>query len=168
MLTFKGPFVRFGPNRLSVNTAEGLQKIYGLQANTKKSSYYNVSADVFKGENVLTTIDNEAHSRKRKVFGAALSDRSVRSMEGTVLKHIRKFIQRLGEADSSTSSELNSGDWSSPKNMIHWASYFAFDVMGDICFSNSLDTLDKPDHRYLLDALPQGVNAINVVSHLVL
>ncbi|KAH6639969.1 cytochrome P450-like protein [Truncatella angustata] len=155
-----GPFVRFGPNRISVNTAEGLSKIYGIKANTQKSTYYHVFNDVFKGDSSLTTIDHDLHTIKKRVVSSALSDSSVRAMEDIVLRNIRKFVQHLGESPSIHFTEEEG--WSSPKNMTDWADYLSFDIMGDICFSGSFQMLDKPDHRYILDVLPKGVNGLNM------
>ncbi|KAK8018790.1 isotrichodermin C-15 hydroxylase [Apiospora marii] len=158
-----GPFVRFGPNRVSVNTAEGLAKIYGIKANTQKSTYYNVFNDVFKGDSSLTTLDHELHARKKRVVSSALSESSVRAMEGIVLRNIRKFTGHLG--DSVTDPHSRTDDekgWGSPKNMTEWADYLSFDIMGDICFSGPFEMLDKPDNRYVLDVLPKGVNGLNM------
>ncbi|KAK8052688.1 putative cytochrome P450 67 [Apiospora saccharicola] len=158
-----GPFVRFGPNRVSVNTAEGLAKIYGIKANTQKSKYYNVFNDVFKGDSSLTTLDHELHAKKKRVVSSALSESSVRAMEGIVLRNIRKFTGHLGRFPSDPSSGC--GDqkgWGSSKNMTEWADYLSFDIMGDICFSGPFEMLDKPDNRYVLDVLPKGVNGLNM------
>ncbi|KAM0809260.1 putative Cytochrome P450-like protein [Seiridium cardinale] len=155
-----GPFVRFGPNRISVNTAEGLSKIYGIKANTKKASYYHVFNDVFKGDSSLTTISEDLHTRKKRVVSSALSESSVRAMEDIVLRNIRKFVQHLGDSSHDQTAEVKG--WSSPKNMTDWADYLSFDIMGDICFSGSFHMLDKPDNRYVLDVLPKGVNGLNM------
>ncbi|KAI9658000.1 MAG: hypothetical protein M1821_002660 [Bathelium mastoideum] len=168
-LTQAGPFVRFGPNRVSVNTAEGLMKIYGGSANTQKSTYYHVFNDVFKGDSSLTTVDHDTHARKKRVVSSALSDSSVRSMEELVLRNIRKFTERLGEASQllSTSAEPEdpeNAEWSSPKDMTAWADYLSFDIMGDICFSGSFEMLDKEDNRYILEALSEGVNGLNMTG----
>ncbi|KAK7733126.1 hypothetical protein SLS53_008314 [Cytospora paraplurivora] len=46
--------------------------------------------------------------------------------------------------------------------MTQLADYLSFDIMGDICFSSPFGMLDKPDNRYVLDVLPQGVNGLNM------
>ncbi|KAK8131617.1 cytochrome P450 4A5 [Apiospora sp. TS-2023a] len=158
-----GPFVRFGPNRVSVNTAEGLAKIYGIKANTQKSKYYHVFNDVFKGDSSLTTVDQELHARKKRVVSSALSESSVRAMEGIVLRNIRKFTEHLTDLPSDPSSDPNERKgWGSPRNMTDWADYLSFDIMGDICFSGPFEMLDKPDNRYVLEVLPKGVNGLNM------
>ncbi|KAL9619185.1 MAG: hypothetical protein Q9160_006194 [Pyrenula sp. 1 TL-2023] len=166
-ISFPGPIVRFGPNRISVNTAEGLQKIYGAKANTQKATYYHVFNDVFKGDSSLTTIDHSLHAKKKRVVSTALAEKSVQDMEDLVLQNIRKFTEKLGESDeiakSSTKDGIYSGlEWSIPKNMTDWCGYLSFDIMGDICFSGSFKMLESKENRYILKLLPEGVNGLNM------
>ncbi|CAI6336778.1 unnamed protein product [Periconia digitata] len=155
-----GQFVRFGPNRISVNTAEGLKKIYGNQANTIKSSYYHVFSDVFKGDSSLTTIDNQIHAKKKRTVASALSESSIRGMEELILRNIRIFCNSLGP--QSNDAKDGEEQWSEPRNMTDWAGYLSFDIMGDICFSSSFNMLQSSANRYILKVLPQGVNGLNV------
>lgn len=59
-----------------------------------------------------------------------------------------------------------SGKWSAPKDMTRWAGCLTFDIMGDICFSQSFGMLEKEDNRYILDMLPKGVQGLNIVGRL--
>ena len=45
------------------------------------------------------------------------------------------------------------GEWSSPKYMTCWTNYLTFDIMGDLCFSRSMDMLDSPENHYMLEVL---------------
>lgn len=158
-----GSFVRFGPNEISINTVEGLHNIYGVNANTQKLSYYSTN-DVFKGESSLTTVDPSIHAKKKRIVSSALSDSSVRAMEGIVLRNVEKFTEILGQTENPQAPSTNSQySWSTPKNMTELADYLSFDIMGDKCFSSPFDMLDKPDDRYVLHVLPQGVNGLNMV-----
>lgn len=68
-----GDVVRYGPNRISINTAAGLKKVYGSKANTQKSrSFYNVFAHFFHSDSTLTIVDRAVHGRKRRVMAQAL------------------------------------------------------------------------------------------------
>ena len=154
-----GPIVRFGPNRLSVNTAEGLKQVYGHKCNTRKASYYNTFSHVFKGDSSNTIIDPVKHGRKKRVLTQALSESSIRAMEEHVLNNVRKFYKLMGEDGGK---EVGKG-WSSPRDMTRWAGCLTFDIMGDICFSHSFQMLEKEENRYILDVLPRGVQGLNIV-----
>ena len=151
-----------------MNTAAGLQAIYGAKANTRKSSYYNVFSHVFQGNSSLTTIERSLHAQKKRVVATALADSSIKEMEELVLRNVRKFCVQLGET-SQTSVDVKSGSdrvprWSQPKNMTDWSDYLAFDIMGDICFSGGFNMLGEATNRYILRVLPEGVNGLNIVS----
>lgn len=154
-----GPIVRFGPNRLSVNTAEGLKQVYGHKCNTRKASYYNTFSHVFKGDSSNTIIDPVKHGRKKRVLTQALSESSIRAMEEHVLNNVRRFYKLMGEDGGK---EVGKG-WSSPRDMTRWAGCLTFDIMGDICFSHSFQMLEKEENRYILDILPRGVQGLNIV-----
>ncbi|KAL2048040.1 hypothetical protein ABVK25_011077 [Lepraria finkii] len=91
-----GPLVRFGPNRLSSNTADGLKQIYGTKCNTRKASYYATFAHVFKGDSSNTIIDPVKHGRKKRVLTQALSEKSIAAMEEHVLNNVRRFWGVVG------------------------------------------------------------------------
>lgn len=90
-------------------------------------------------------------------------------MEDHVLKHVRKFCDKLLRSEmfeSEISFEHASEDWSPAKDMSRWASYLTFDIMGDLCFSNTFNMMDSSENHYMLDVLPAGVQGLNIVSRL--
>lgn len=154
--------MRFGPNRISVNTNEGLKEVYGMKCNTRKASYYNTFAHVFDGDSSNTIIDPIKHGRKKRVITQALSESSIKVMEEHILINVRNFCQIMGDNYDVPSKERDG--WSTAKNMTRWAGCLTFDIMGDICFSHSFDMLKKADNRYILDMLPKGVQGLNIVG----
>ena len=157
-----GPLVRFGPNRLSSNTADGLKQVYGTKCNTRKASYYKTFAHVFKGDSSNTIIDPAKHGRKKRVLTQALSEMSISAMEEHVLNNVRKFWCLVGSG-SGSGADTEKG-WSSPKDMTRWDGCLTFDIMGDICFSHSFGMLEREENRYILDVLPRGVQGLNIVG----
>ncbi|KAI0180776.1 cytochrome P450-like protein [Hypoxylon sp. FL1284] len=155
-----GPVFRFGPNRLVVNTTEALQKIYGVKAYTRKSKWYDIFNSVFDGDDTHSTVHQSTHLKKKKVVATALSDSSLKHLEERLLRNISKFLDRVGDSDTLPSSEI--GGWSSPKNMAKWSNFLTFDILGDICFSNSFQTLDTPDNRDNLEILSRGVSGLDI------
>lgn len=140
-----------------------------MKCNTRKASYYKTFAHIFKGDSSNTIIDPVKHGRKKRVITQALSDSSVRAMEEHVLNNVRLFCKIMSDDLGSTgqAKEASSKDrdsWSFPKNMTHWAGCLTFDIMGDICFSHSFEMLTKEENRYILVALPKGVQGFNIVT----
>lgn len=155
-----------------MNSSEGLKEIYGMKCNTRKASYYNTFAHVFKGDSSNTIVDPVKHGRKKRVLTQALSENSIRAMEEHILINVRRFCELMGDkigvGDDAKNGiqdggSLEGNDWSCPKNMTRWAGCLTFDVMGDICFSHSFEMLQKEDNRFILDLLPKGVQGMNIV-----
>ncbi|TGO14403.1 hypothetical protein BTUL_0053g00020 [Botrytis tulipae] len=152
-----GEFVRFGPDHISINSASALEQIYNHKANVQKSSWYRV----FYGLSIFNIVDKEVHARKKRVMTQAFSDQAVRTMEPHISSAIRDWCTGLGARDdlssSSTSAshskELRPGDWSSPKDMAHWAAYMIFDSLGEICFGKTFNTSLSHENRFFLDLM---------------
>ena len=153
-----GPVVRFGPNRISVNTHTALKEIYGINANTQKSKIYSAFGRFFKVPATLTTIDKRAHSYKRRITLQALTPKAIKEFEDLMLENIRDFCRLLVDDDS------NATGWSSARNMTKMVSYALSDIMGDITFSRNWDMQKNTANRSVLDILPLGTCGINLVS----
>lgn len=170
VLTALGPIVRYGPSRVSINTATALHDIYNHKANVQKSSYYSIFSHYFKAPSVLTALTAKEHGRKRRIVGQGLSDSAIQAMEDHVLKNVRSFCEKLTCKDTfgikgvipSEEKKFLTG-WGPAKNMSRWTNYLTFDIMGDLCFSHSFDMLESKDNHYMLEVLPAGVQGLNIV-----
>lgn len=60
---------------------------------------------------MLTAIDKDMHRHKRKFSSRPLSDEATRKFEPIMIDHVDVLCGKLIE-------DLDSGNWSSPKNMI--------------------------------------------------
>lgn len=148
--------VRFGPNRISVNSIDALHKIYGATANTQKSQNYNTFHHFFKVPMVATIIDIKKHSSRRRLHSQALSISAIKGLEEFVLPHVRKFCQFLDEKPS--------GGWSTAKDMTTWMSYLTSDIVNDLTFSRNYNLMGSEENRYIPQAIVQGLGGLNLVS----
>ena len=91
-----GGVVRYGPNRISINTAAGLRETYGSKAKTQNSSgVYNVFAHFFHSDSTLTIVDRAVHGREGRFMSQALGENMLRAMENQCLKHVNVFCNRI-------------------------------------------------------------------------
>ena len=152
--------VRFGPNRISINTNTALHDIYSVNANTQKSLVYSAFGHFFKVPTTMTTIDKKSHAFKRRVTVQALTPKSIKRLEELMLKNIRDFCRLLVDERSPA------GEWSSARNMTLTVSYALSDIMGDVTFSRNWETQSSSKNRHILSLLPQGTCGINMVRSL--
>lgn len=60
---------------------------------------------------ILTAIEKDMHRHKRSLSSKALSDNALRNFEPAMIEYVDLFSKQLIE-------DLDSNQWSSPKNMI--------------------------------------------------
>ncbi|KAJ4365024.1 hypothetical protein N0V83_008640 [Neocucurbitaria cava] len=145
-----GPYVRLGPNLLSVNTATGLKSIYGFRSNVRKASFYEAFPSTPKAVSVHSAIDKMQHARKRRVMSHAFSDAAIKSLEKYILANVRVGCELLRRKSNGGISENGADDkgWNDQWNAAHWCEWLVFDIMGDLVFGKAFGMLESPVNRF--------------------
>lgn len=149
--------VRFGPNRVSFNSATALRDIYGVHANTQKSQLYSAYSHFFKVPSSVTTIDRKSHAFRRRINGKALTTSSVKGLEQSIHSNCDIFLQSL--VDKAIPQQ-----WGTAKDMSKILSYLMSDIMGDVTFSKNWNMQLSEKNRHIIDILSFGACLINTVS----
>ena len=144
-----GDIVRYGPNSISINTNSALHSIYGFKANVQKANFYSAFPASKGAWSTHSAINKGLHARKRRVLSQAFSDNAMRGLQPHILQVIRTFCGTIADnPGKSAQIETRYDGWSKPRNMGHWANYMSYDVLGDICYGRSFDTLEREDNRF--------------------
>ena len=80
-----------------------------------------------------------------------------------MLSSISKFC-KLIRNEKQQDAERPQETWSAARDLSEYTSYLSFDIMGQVCFGRSFDTLEKSDNRYILNVLSDGAQCLNTVS----
>ncbi|KAH9886887.1 cytochrome P450 [Xylariomycetidae sp. FL2044] len=136
-----GSVVRLGPNRLVFNSVTALRDIY-MSERVTKSIIYRAGQPRPDLPSVMTVRDKALHRSKRRVFGAAISDQSMRLFEPTMIEQVDVFLQKLLKAAQSSSAV----------NITHNSRYLTVDVVGHLGFGYPLNTQTNPTNRFLIRA----------------
>jgi cytochrome P450 len=116
-----GDFVRYGPNKLLVNTASGVQDIYGHKNNVKKSQYYS---PFHKGllPSALSAYDKDDHVPRRKILNPSFSETALKRYDATIAKHVDVFIDKVVENNGASGSRSMAGNsaWTVGRDMALW------------------------------------------------
>lgn len=158
--------MRYGPNRISINSNTALKTIYGSRANVQKSSNFLVFPRIFDNSwSTQTIIDTAQHNHapKRKALAHALSEKSLAQVENSMLSSISKFC-KLIKTEKQQDAKPPQETWSGARDLSEYTSYLSFDIMGQVCFGQSFDTLEKSENRYILNVLSDGAQCLNTVS----
>jgi hypothetical protein len=157
-----GKYVRYGPNRVSINSPEAARDLHDVKSNTFKSDAYGAFKTFFGAEMSLTTVDHKVHGFRRRVNSAGLTPHAVRELEPHVTPHLDYFIKLLAE-DAGTKTDGDKG-WGNGKNMANMFAFVIADIMGQCTFSQSWNTQKDEEKRQFVEQLPQGVAGIHLVS----
>ncbi|KAK8113576.1 cytochrome P450 [Apiospora sp. TS-2023a] len=152
-----GPVLRSGPNKLVFKSIEALQgnvmlpieyiynndritksHVYGLTVASGKPSLFNV-------------IDKRRHREKRRLIGHAISDKSLRAFEPTLIDQIDIFLQQLLLASRQRKSV----------EVSERSKHLGMDIVGLLSFGYPLQMLTTSDNHFIMRGLKIGAFQAN-------
>lgn len=72
----------------------------------------------------------------------AFSERALEDADALIADNVAVFCDRLGLG-------AEHGEWTPPKNLADWVTYFAFDFASDLAFGRPLGLMVDPQTRYI-------------------
>lgn len=149
-----GDVVRIAPNELSFISGDtAWNDIYGFRGAKKPEfgkdlDWYNKPVN---GTYSMLGAGREDHSRMRRVFSHAFSDKALREQEPLIQKYIGMLMQRLGEkAKAGLDVDL-----------VRYYNFTTFDVIGDLTFGESFGCLETDDYHALVSGVFASLRASN-------
>lgn len=174
-----GPMLRFGPTDVSYTVAQAWQEIYGPRV-TEKPLDFNLQPINGKSRPVLSatrnhqgllatcfllirrtgvpnmlTLPTEEHSRVRRLFLPAFSDRALKQQEPMFRKYVDLLMYKLGEVGEGGSK---------PVEMTQLLNFTTFDVMAELCFGENLGMLAKNEYSPWVRSIFQSLQMLSLVS----
>lgn len=138
-----GPFVRIGPNDLSIVDPDGVQVISAPNSKCIKSIWYDGDSPL---TSLHTTRDKGLHDRRRRIWAPAFSDKALRGYQARIEKFNDMLLQKLENASGQ------------PVNATKWFSLYSFDVMGDLGFGEPFDMLESGEEHWAIALLSAGMD----------
>ncbi|KAK5328542.1 hypothetical protein LTR93_002327 [Exophiala xenobiotica] len=131
-----GPVVRVGADLYSVDSPEIVKKVYSIGSKFPKNDWYDAWRHPDPNRwTLFPDRDMKRHAETRKRFQAMYSMSSLVNYEGYVNECTAIFRERLSEfAESGETID-----------MAHWLQCYAFDVIGNITYSQRFGFLDRGD-----------------------
>ncbi|OHW97897.1 hypothetical protein CSPAE12_03515 [Colletotrichum incanum] len=165
---YSGDVVRYGPNRLLINTEAGLKGIYGHGKNVRKAkSYHRIS--LVKGvEATQSVVDKAKHEKLRRILNQGLSDSHIRKFDTELKELAHLFASSLGSVKDRFVLDANAASegWARAKNMAHWCDYFTFDVMSQLVFGKSYHLLESSDNHWIAGAILGQMRRVSFLMQL--
>ncbi|KAL9638472.1 MAG: hypothetical protein Q9164_001533 [Protoblastenia rupestris] len=131
-----------------------LQDIYG-HANSKsiaKVQAYNPHPYYPEEINTFSAYHKPTVAWKRRFMHHVLNASLTKAAECCIIAQ----VQNLCEAFVGSVSEVQEDGWSKSFDMGEWTYYYSLDVISQLIFRHPLGLLNKPDNRWLPQALTEG------------
>ncbi|ETN45465.1 uncharacterized protein HMPREF1541_09297 [Cyphellophora europaea CBS 101466] len=145
-----GPFVRLGPDVVSIQGVSYVPQIYGIGKGFKKSNYYSVFQNIVNGKRTASLVamtDESDHARTKRVVAHAYSLSTLVEYEPLVDSTIRVFLHNLSDRYARTDNICDFGQY---------LQYFAFDVIGELTFSKRLGFIE---HNQDVDGIISAIGS---------
>lgn len=137
-----GEVVRIEPCRLSYSAPEAWKDIYGhTTATTKANSKENKnSKQLFSnGTYSISSAHGPEHSRLRKLFSNAFSDRAIKKQEPMLMQYAHQMVDLIRREISGPRGDNGSVIY----NAVSLLNFANFDIMADLAFGESLGSLEN-------------------------
>ena len=133
-----GDIVRVGPDAISYCTSAAWKEIYGFR---KDGKFYKDPLSYIAPPNgvpALLSANDENHSRFRRTFSHAFSDRALKEQEPVFKQYLDLLVQKLNEMAADPDAKIN---------MVNMLNFTTFDIMADLTFGKPLGMLAKAEYH---------------------
>ncbi|KAI5124823.1 hypothetical protein M0805_005453 [Coniferiporia weirii] len=156
-----GPYVRVGPNELSVVDADHLSAVLGAEG-LPKGPMWDARRNPYGTRSLIATRDVQEHSRRRRTWNRAFSTTSVKGYEPILVKRALQLVEELEKRSRKEK------DGRVPAvNLSDWMNRFTFDFMGDMVFGGGFETMrDGVDNVPIWHAIEGGLKSLALIQHL--
>ncbi|KAH6684785.1 cytochrome P450 [Halenospora varia] len=148
-----GPIVRLAPDEVSFIDPAAWKDIYGHRVSGKGNFYKDPvhnGPDVSGVPGINRAIDGD-HTRLRRLFAHAFSDRGLKAQEPLIKEHVNLLVSRLEECRIRQRDNPTSPD--SVIDMAAIYNFTTFDVMSDLSFGEPLGLLQHMKYVPWVEAI---------------
>ncbi|OAG03770.1 putative cytochrome P450 [Paraphaeosphaeria sporulosa] len=140
-----GPFVRIGPDNLSISNPKAVQAIYGSGSKCTKSSWYDSTWPMVS---LNTMREKKLHDERRRTWSPAFGEKALRGYEQRLRLYRNRLISHLIESNGAGI------------NVTQWFNLFSFDFMGDLAFGRSFDMLELNQEHWVIKLLDEALQPL--------
>ncbi|KAF7322339.1 hypothetical protein HMN09_00011600 [Mycena chlorophos] len=144
-----GPYVRIGPDELSIVDAAAVNQVLG-SGGLDKGRYFLAGRHESTPPTIVS-LTGDAHSAKRRVWNRGMSSSAIREYDIFLVKRTRQLVERL-ESQSA------------PLDIVLWFDLFSLDLMGDISFGGGFELMKEGRDKDLIGSRIRGYSKASNLS----
>lgn len=145
------PIVRLGPNRLSDASPEAIKDIYGTGSKCIKGDQYTTIGGT---PNLLSAVDKQVHSIKRKRLSRAFATVHLLEWEHKVAVNVARLCERI-DAHAEGGKTLD---------FRHWSNLFTLDAIMSIALSLDTGFMQSGSATVQITALGGKTRSIDAIE----
>ncbi|KAK7217022.1 hypothetical protein V2G26_005025 [Clonostachys chloroleuca] len=147
-----GPVIRFGPTDVSYTTAQAWSDIHGPKVTEKAQEF---SVQPINGVPSMLTTNTENHTRVRRLFSPAFSERALKQQEPLFRKYASLLIHKISEVGE---------EGKKPVEFTQLLNFTTFDVMAELCFGENLNLLAKNEYSPWVRSIFESLKMLPIAS----
>ncbi|PLB49844.1 putative cytochrome P450 oxidoreductase [Aspergillus steynii IBT 23096] len=131
-----GHLVRIGPDHISVSDPKAIPIIYSVNKSFTKTAFYPIQCISWNQKpqmNLFSTRDERFHRNQKRPVAGAFSMTAMLEIEPAVDSCTEIFLAQIRKTI----------DAQKPFDLGIWLQYYAFDVVGEMCFAQKLGFLEQ-------------------------
>lgn len=142
-----GPIVRVAPNELAYADAAAWKDIYAnrpghLPFQRNRTWFKKMRPDE---PNSIVGFDEDDHTRYRRAFVNAFSEKSLRDQAPVIESHVDEFITQL-------KAPISGHQWlDKTVDFAKWFNFLTFDISGDLTFGESFDCVKTGKEHFWVE-----------------
>ncbi|KEF51618.1 uncharacterized protein A1O9_12253 [Exophiala aquamarina CBS 119918] len=143
-----GPLVRIAPNEISIIDPLTIKKIYGAGSKFRKAEWYDVLQGGRKFD-LFGEQDIAVHASQRRLVSRIYAMETLKDLEPYVEATIQRFMAKIKQMlDDKKAIDVDIGKW---------LQLFAFDVIGEVTFSQPFGFLDAQEDDGIFSRIHKSV-----------
>ncbi|KAH6876594.1 cytochrome P450, partial [Thelonectria olida] len=147
-----GDFVRVGPREISINREAAIRVLYEPPTQCARSPWYSqVSNDTTK-ISLHSTRDLIVHKNRKRAWARGLGFRALAQYEERIVSKVDLLMSRIANHEGIAI------------DMTQYATFFGFDVMGEVGFSKDFDMLNSGNKHTAIQGLHESMGAVGVLG----
>ncbi|KNB09500.1 hypothetical protein FOXG_10066 [Fusarium oxysporum f. sp. lycopersici 4287] len=147
-----GPVVRFGPTDVSYTASEAWNDIHGPKVTEKAQEF---SVQPVNGVPSMLTTNTENHTRVRRLFSPAFSERALKQQAPLFKKYSELLMYKISEVGN---------DGAKPVEMTQLLNFTTFDVMAELCFGHPLNLLVHNEYSPWVRSIFESLKMLPIAS----
>ncbi|KAL5529670.1 hypothetical protein ACEPAG_5655 [Sanghuangporus baumii] len=154
-----GPFVRVGPNEVSIVDVDAVQSVFAIDG-TRKGPQYVAHYKPNTPPNIVTIRNVNDHRERRKLWNHGFTTSALKDYQPILSSRVLQLTEHLGKSAAKDQTKSQVVD------LAEWMSSFTYDFMGDLVFGGGFEFMRDGDDKGFKRILEQTMRATGYLEHI--